>query len=98
MNPPWKGFPMKSMITIAACAVALTAGLAVTPLAVTPAHAAGCLKGAVVGGVAGHLAGHHGLIGAGIGCVVGHHEAAKRARIRAQHNRESSAGHRYESR
>jgi hypothetical protein len=45
-----------------------------------PAHAAGCLKGAVVGGAAGHFAGHHGLLGAGAGCVIGRHEANKKAR------------------
>jgi hypothetical protein len=44
------------------------------------AQADGCLKGAVVGGVAGHLAGHHGLLGAGAGCLIGRHEANKRAR------------------
>jgi hypothetical protein len=49
-----------------------------------PAHAAGCLKGAVVGGVAGHYAGHHGVLGAGAGCVVGHHEATKHAREKTQ--------------
>jgi hypothetical protein len=51
---------------------------------VAPARAAGCLKGAAVGGVAGHFAGHHGLLGAGAGCVIGHHEATKRAREKAQ--------------
>jgi hypothetical protein len=53
-------------------------------LAGAPTHAAGCLKGAVVGGVAGHFAGHHGLLGAGAGCLVGHHMAAEHARDRAQ--------------
>ena len=43
-----------------------------------PASAAGCLRGAVVGGVAGHYVGHHGLVGAGVGCAIGHHEAEKR--------------------
>jgi hypothetical protein len=57
-------------------AAALLAGAAITQ----SAEAAGCLKGAAVGGVAGHYAGHHGLLGAGIGCAIGHHEAAKRAR------------------
>jgi hypothetical protein len=28
----------------------------------------------------GHYAGNHGLLGAGIGCAVGHHEATKRGR------------------
>jgi hypothetical protein len=49
-----------------------------------PAQAAGCLKGAAVGGVAGHYAGHHGVLGAGAGCVIGHHEATKHAREKAQ--------------
>jgi hypothetical protein len=44
------------------------------------ANAAGCLKGAVVGGVAGHYAGNHGLLGAGVGCAVGRHQANKHAR------------------
>ena len=55
----------------------------------TPAHAAGCLKGAAVGAVAGHVAGHHGTLGAGAGCVVGHHEAGKAAK-KAQQPNESS--------
>jgi hypothetical protein len=58
---------------IAAGALALT-------LQTGTASAKGCLKGAVVGGVAGHYAGHHGLAGAAVGCVVGRHEAAKKAR------------------
>jgi hypothetical protein len=45
---------------------------------------AGCLKGAAVGGVAGHYAGHHGALGAAAGCVIGHHEATKHAREKAQ--------------
>ena len=52
--------------------------------AIAPAQAAGCLKGAVVGGVAGHYAGRHGVLGAGAGCVIGHHEATKHAREKAQ--------------
>ncbi|HXN88685.1 MAG TPA: hypothetical protein VN890_04945 [Methylocella sp.] len=47
-----------------------------------PASAKGCLKGAVIGGVAGHFAGHHGVLGAGAGCIIGHHEANKHARER----------------
>jgi hypothetical protein len=59
--------------------------VAVTGLALgaSPASAKGCLKGAVIGGVAGHYVGHHGLLGAGAGCVIGHHEANKHARERA---------------
>jgi hypothetical protein len=48
---------------------------------VTTADAKGCLKGAVVGGTAGHFAGHHGILGAAAGCVIGRHEANKRARM-----------------
>ena len=47
---------------------------------ITPASAKGCLKGAVVGGVVGHYARHHGVIGAAMGCLVGRHQAKKRAR------------------
>jgi hypothetical protein len=57
--------------------LALGAALLVTPAIMSPASAAGCVKGAAVGGVAGHFAGHHGLAGAAIGCAVGHHEANK---------------------
>ncbi len=64
---------MKAILLPAAFAVAVT-GLA---LSSTPAPAKGCLKGAVIGGVAGHFAGHHGLLGAGAGCIIGHHEANK---------------------
>jgi hypothetical protein len=60
-----------SVIAVGALALALQTGTA---------SAKGCIKGAVVGGVAGHYVHHHGLAGAAIGCVVGHHEAAKRAR------------------
>jgi hypothetical protein len=62
----------KSMI------VAATAMLAVVGLASAPANAAGCVKGAMVGGVAGHVAGHHGLLGAGVGCLIGRHESNRR--------------------
>jgi hypothetical protein len=44
-----------------------------------PAYSKGCIKGALVGGAAGHMAGH-GKIGAIAGCVVGRHNANKRAR------------------
>ena len=56
-----------------------------------PAQAAGCLKGAVVGGVAGHYAGHHGVLGAGAGCVIGHHEATKHAREKTQQQQSPSS-------
>jgi hypothetical protein len=57
-----------------------------------PAHAAGCLKGAAVGGVVGHLAGHHAVLGAGAGCVVGHHEAAKNVKAQQQQGSSSVSG------
>jgi hypothetical protein len=69
---------MKAILLPAAFAVAVT-GLT---LSSTPVPARGCLKGAVIGGVAGHFAGHHGLLGAGAGCIIGHHEANKHARER----------------
>jgi hypothetical protein len=78
-----KEFYMKAILLPAAFAVAVTS----LALSATPAPARGCLKGAVVGGVAGHFVGHHGLLGAGAGCVIGHHEATKheRERERAYH-------------
>lgn len=57
-----------------------TGALALLFGGLTPAQAAGCLKGAAVGGVAGHVAGHHGVLGAAAGCVVGRHNANKSAR------------------
>ena len=65
---------MKVLIafTWIALAAALTTGTA---------DAKGCIKGAIVGGVAGHYAHHHGLIGAAAGCLIGRHEAKKRARL-----------------
>ncbi|HEV2097472.1 MAG TPA: hypothetical protein VGR45_00945 [Stellaceae bacterium] len=57
-----------------------------------PAYAAGCLKGAAVGGVAGHLAGHHAVLGAGAGCIIGHHEAAKHAKENAEQQQGSNSG------
>jgi hypothetical protein len=47
----------------------------------TSAEAKGCIKGALVGGTAGHFAGHHGLLGAAAGCVIGRHQANKRAKM-----------------
>lgn len=58
----------------------------------TPAQAAGCLKGAAVGAVAGHVAGHHGTLGAGAGCAVGHHEAKKATREKAQNQQPNGTG------
>jgi hypothetical protein len=83
---------MKSMLIPAALTFVLAVGL--SPAQV---QAAGCLKGAAIGGVTGHLAGHHGLLGAGAGCVIGHHEADKHARERAEQDRASgnSSDHGY---
>jgi hypothetical protein len=44
-------------------------------------QARGCIKGAVIGGIAGHFAAHHGLMGAVSGCIVGRHEANRRAQL-----------------
>jgi hypothetical protein len=76
---------MKWILVPAAMTLALAAGVSMPP-----AQAAGCLKGAAVGGVAGHVAGHHGVLGAGAGCVIGHHEANKHAR--QQHTQNSGSG------
>jgi hypothetical protein len=67
-------FAMKVLL-LGCAAIVLALGGAV------PADAKGCLKGALVGGVAGHYAGHHGVLGAAAGCVIGRHEANKRARM-----------------
>ncbi len=69
------GFRMRNTIYT----LALLLSLSVSSLA----HAAGCLKGAVVGGVAGHLE-HHAVLGAVAGCAVGHHMAAKAKAQQAQ--------------
>ena len=71
---------MKSVLTVAAAAL-----LAVTAMS-APVQAAGCLKGAAAGGVAGHFLGHHGLIDAGVGCLIGRHNANKQARQEQQQN------------
>jgi hypothetical protein len=60
----------------------LAVGVTTLSQSSSPASAKGCLKGAVIGGVAGHFAGHHGVLGAGAGCIIGHHEANKHARER----------------
>jgi hypothetical protein len=75
---------MKWNLLPAVLSLALTAGVMSSA-----ANAAGCLKGAAVGGVAGHFAGHHGVLGAGAGCVIGHHEASKHARQQARQNQGS---------
>ena len=79
---------MKALLVPAAFALAVT-GLAVSA---TPAPAKGCLKGAVIGGVAGHFVGHHGLLGAGAGCVIGHHEANKHARQQRERDYQEGYG------
>ena len=68
---------MRLSCFVAAGALALFASIG-------PASAKGCIKGAIVGGVAGHYAAHHGLLGAAAGCVIGRHEANKRAREQNQ--------------
>jgi hypothetical protein len=80
---------MKFTIALAALIVPLAVGSVALPV-----QAAGCLKGAAVGGVAGHVAGHHGVLGAGAGCVVGHHEAKKHApqNTQQQEQQQGSAG------
>jgi len=57
---------------------------------VTSADAKGCIKGAVVGGVAGHYASHHGFLGAAAGCIVGRHEANKRAQMQKHDSDQSN--------
>jgi hypothetical protein len=58
------------------------------------AHAAGCLKGAMIGGVAGHFA-HHPILGAAAGCAIGHHRAAvaQREQLHQQQNRQTHPAH-----
>jgi hypothetical protein len=81
-----------------AFAAAMVAAVACT----SAAQAKGCIKGALVGGTAGHFAGHHGFLGAAAGCVIGRHEANKRAReqqlrddgtVRNQRVRPETVGH-----
>jgi hypothetical protein len=67
---------MKSEMRFMARNTVTTLALALMLSASSLAHAAGCIKGAVVGGVAGHLE-HHAVLGAMAGCAVGHHMAAK---------------------
>ena len=69
---------MKAFVGSAAIILALATG--------TSAEAKGCLKGAAVGGVAGHYARHHGVLGAVAGCIIGRHEAKKRARMQHDTN------------
>lgn len=80
---------MKFMLLPAAVAFLMAAGSVAAP-----AQATGCLKGAAVGGVAGHLAGHHAVLGAGAGCVIGHHEANKHAQEKSQQQLQGSSNDR----
>jgi hypothetical protein len=48
------------------------------------AAAKGCIKGAIVGGIAGHYTVRHGTLGALAGCIVGRHEAKRRALAHSQ--------------
>jgi hypothetical protein len=80
---------MRAILVPAAFALAL----ATVASGSTPAAAAGCVKGAIVGGVAGHFVGHHGLLGAGAGCLIGHHEAKKHAWEQAQRERAYEQGY-----
>nr|WP_254208966.1 hypothetical protein [Burkholderia multivorans] len=73
-----------SIRSFRACAAAAIVALAT----IGSAHAAGCMKGAVVVGVAGHYAGHHAVAGAVGGCVVGHHMAKKHAQEQAEQRNE----------
>lgn len=68
---------MRSAMKSSLLATIVMAALAV---AAPAANAKGCLKGAAAGAVGGHFLHHHGLLGAGIGCVVGHHYAKRQAR------------------
>jgi hypothetical protein len=70
------GETMKLTLICAAAVLALASA--------APAQAKGCLKGALIGATAGHYAGHHGVLGAAAGCVIGRHEANKRARMERQ--------------
>lgn len=70
-------------------------GMAASLLAVAPAEAAGCLKGAAVGGVAGHYVGHgHAVIGAMAGCAYGHHRAAVAAKQKKLAAQQAAQAHR----
>jgi hypothetical protein len=69
-----------------------TAAILITLVAAPTVHAKGCIKGAIVGGVAGHYGGHHGVLGAAAGCVIGRHEAKKRAREDAEQRNQIGHG------
>lgn len=71
-------------LSIALAIAALTGAGAALP---HQADAAGCVKGAIVGGVAGHFAHRHTMLGAGAGCVIGHHMANKHAREQRENDK-----------
>ena len=77
-------------------AAALVAMAGAVPLG--SANAAGCLKGALIGGVAGHYVGHHGLLGAGVGCLVGRHHANKVTRDQSMQGQRYTTASTYRSR
>jgi outer membrane lipoprotein SlyB len=70
------------------------AGIMFALATVTSAEAKGCLKGAAVGGAAGHYVGHHGVLGAMAGCVVGRHQANKRAQQGTDRDNRTKQGNR----
>lgn len=74
---------IKSVLFVAALAIGFNG---------VSAEAAGCLKGAAVGGVAGHVAGRHAVVGAAGGCMVGRHEANKKAKADPASAASASAG------
>jgi hypothetical protein len=85
--PNLGGNAVKYMLLPVAVASFIAAGWVASP-----SYGAGCVKGAAVGGIAGHVAGHHGVIGAGAGCIIGHHEASKQAKEKAQQQQQGSSG------
>jgi hypothetical protein len=62
-------------------AVSLVMSLASTGVAYAKPS---CLKGAAAGAVGGHFLGKHHVLGAAVGCAVGHHMSKKQEREQAQ--------------
>ena len=50
-----------------------------------------CLKGAAAGAVGGHFLGKHHVLGAAVGCAVGHHMSKKQEREQAQAQADANA-------
>src|SRR6476646_7513070 len=75
-SPPVEFTLEAEMKTVIGCAT-----IFLTLATIISADAKGCIKGALVGGTAGHFAGHHGVLGAAAGCVIGRHQANKRAKM-----------------